>query len=52
MINLASLYMFFEDYSNAINYYKMASDNGEAAGSYSMGIVYHFGLYGNSKNED
>lgn len=37
---------------NAINYYKMASDNGEAAGSYSMGIVYHFGLYGNSKNED
>ena len=30
----------------------MASDNGEAAGSYSMGIVYHFGLYGNSKNED
>ena len=30
----------------------MASDNGEAAGSYSMGIVYHFGLYGNSKNAD
>lgn len=52
MINLASLYMFFGDYANAINYYKMASDNGEAAGSYSMGIVYHFGLYGNSKNED
>lgn len=52
MINLASLYMFFGDYVNAINYYKMASDNGEAAGSYSMGIVYHFGLYGNSKNED
>lgn len=52
MINLASLYMFFEDYANAINYYMMASDNGEAAGSYSMGIVYHFGLYGNSKNED
>lgn len=52
MINLASLYMFFEDYANAINYYKMASDNGEAAGSYSMGVVYHFGLYGNSKNED
>lgn len=52
MINLASLYMFLGDYANAINYYKMASDNGEAAGSYSMGIVYHFGLYGNSKNED
>lgn len=52
MINLASLYMFLGDYANAINYYKMASDKGEAAGSYSMGIVYHFGLYGNSKNED
>lgn len=51
MINLASLYMFFGDYANATNYYKMASDNGEAAGSYSMGIVYHFGLYGNLKNE-
>lgn len=52
MINLASLYMFCEDYANAINYYKMASDNGEAAGSYSMGIVYLFGLYGNLKNVD
>lgn len=52
MINLASLYMFLGDHANAINYYKMASDNGEAAGAYSMGIVYHFGLYGNSKNED
>ena len=52
MINLASLYMFLGDYANAINYYRMASDNGEVAGSYSMGIVYHFGLYGNSKNED
>lgn len=52
MINLASLYMLFEDYTNALNYYKMASDNGESAGSYSMGIVYHFGLYGNSKNEN
>ncbi len=52
MINLASLYMFFGEYANAINYYKMASDNGRAAGSYSMGIIYHFGLYDNSKNED
>lgn len=52
MINLASLYMFFGEYANAINYYKMASDNGGAAGSYSMGIVYHFGLYGNSKDKD
>ncbi|MBD9006191.1 MAG: sel1 repeat family protein [Porphyromonadaceae bacterium] len=52
MINLASLYMYLGDYTNAINYYKMASDNGEAAGSYSMGIVYHFGLYGNSKDEE
>lgn len=52
MINLASLYMFFREYDNAIKYYKMASDNGEAAGSYSMGIVYHFGLYDNPKNKD
>lgn len=52
MINLASLYMYFREYANAIKYYKMASDNGEAAGSYSMGIVYHFGLYDNSKNKD
>lgn len=51
MINLASLYMYFGEYTNAINYYRMASDNGGAAGSYSMGVVYHFGLYGNSKNE-
>ncbi len=52
MINLASLYMFLGECANAINYYKMASDNGGAAGSYSMGVVYHFGLYDNSKNED
>lgn len=52
MINLASLYMFLEDYANAIIYYKMASDNGQIAGSYSMGIVYHFGMYGKQKNED
>lgn len=52
MINLASIYMLFKDYTNAIKYYQMASDNGEAVGSYSMGIVYHFGLYGSTKNEE
>ena len=46
MINLASLYMARGYKEKGITYYKMASDKGEATGSYSMGIAHQFGLYG------
>lgn len=50
MINLASLYMARGFKEKGIEYYKMASDKGEATGSYSMGIAHQFGLYGCTKD--
>lgn len=46
MINLASYFMTINFPEKAVKYYQMASEYGEAVGSFSMGIVYQFGLYG------
>ena len=50
MMNLASYYMYKENVDEAISYYKVAADNGNAIALFNLALFANFGLYEQDKD--